>query len=322
MTRRMTALCKCFPVSKVPSWRSASKRELRKAAKSEFRISKSETHSKFEARTTKTPLHFGFGAFGFVSGFEFRISRFGFRICLPCGLCRSGQTVPREIAGFALGVVEGELDGGEALIELFGFAGADDGRRDARLIEHPAHRDLHQAFAARFEEIHEMPHGLELGVLPVTLAVEIAGGAEREARAGRRRGALLVTAAQKTARQRVVGDDAQTLIAAERQQLALDLAVEQVVARLHAVEAGPTVTGTVANRERDLPRWIVRTAEVADRAGANQILEGTQGFLERCIGIRAVRLVEIDVVGAQFSQAVLDRLAALPPRQAFVVRFL
>src|SRR5262249_34614896 len=195
MARRMTALCKGFPVSKVPSAGGASKREPTNGDKSEMRISDGFHKSYRSHRSYERHPDSDF---------------------LACGLRRSRQAVPREIAGFAFGVVEGKFDGGEALIELFGFAGADDGRRDARLIEPPAHRDLHQALAACLEEVHELAHGLELGVLPVALAVEVAGGPEGKARAGRRRGALLIAAAQETAGERVVGDDPQTLIAAER----------------------------------------------------------------------------------------------------------
>ena len=41
-----------------------------------------------------------------------------------------------------------------------------------------------------------------------------------------------VLAAQQAARQRIIGDDAEALLRGERQQLALDLAEQQTVARL------------------------------------------------------------------------------------------
>src|SRR5262245_32997124 len=98
--------------------------------------------------------------------------------------------------------------------------------------------------------------------MPVALAVEVARLAEAEARPGRHLGDAGVLAGEEAAGQRVVGDDADPLVAAQREQLRLDLAVEQVVARLDAVETSQSETGAVSDGEREEPGGVVGAADV------------------------------------------------------------
>src|SRR4030095_8337300 len=78
-------------------------------------------------------------------------------------------------------------------------------------------------------------HGLELALAPVALLVACRGRAEREAcpRCGTALPTMLPR--QKAARERVVGDHAEPFFLTEREQIALGLAEEQVVAGLDAV---------------------------------------------------------------------------------------
>ena len=90
--------------------------------------------------------------------------------------------------------------------------------------EHPGQRELdHRHPRLGGERAHRLDR-LELALAPVTLLVALGRGAQREARARRGAGLPLVLAAEKTAGQRVVGNDREPLGRAEREQLALDLA--------------------------------------------------------------------------------------------------
>ena len=57
----------------------------------------------------------------------------------------------------------------------------------------------------------------------------------------------------------------------------------------------------------DLPGIKVRAAEIADFAGPDQVVSSSQLFLDGCVRIGAVELVEIDVVEIEPFQAVLAR---------------
>src|SRR6185369_1138920 len=54
-------------------------------------------------------------------------------------------------------------------------------------------------------------------------------------------------------------------------------------------------------------------------AGADQILERAQGFVERRQGVEVVRLIQIDVVGSQAAQARLAGFQDVAPREAGLV---
>src|SRR5262249_11367936 len=174
-------------------------------------------------------------------------------------------------------------------------------------------------WGGRREEARQVFDRFELGLVPVALAVQLAGLAEGEARARRRRLQRAVLAGEEAARQRVVHDDAQTLVAAERQQFGLDVPEKEVVARLHAVVAGQPAALADPERQRELPRRVVRAADVTDLALPYQVVEGPQAFFERRVRVGRVGLVEVDVVGAQAAQAVLHGLEDVAARQALVV---
>ena len=52
----------------------------------------------------------------------------------------------------------------------------------------------------------------------------------------------------------------------------------------------------------ELPARVVGAAGVADLTGADQILEGAQGFVEGREGVEVVGLVEIDVIGSKTAE--------------------
>ena len=75
-----------------------------------------------------------------------------------------------------------ELDRSQAFVQLVGPAGADNGRGDAGLLQDPGDRHRDQRLAPRLEELPQAFDGVELGLLPVTGPVQLAGLAQGEAR--------------------------------------------------------------------------------------------------------------------------------------------
>jgi hypothetical protein len=59
---------------------------------------------------------------------------------------------------------------------------------------------------------------------------------------------------------------------------------------------------------------MVRQRDVAQLALPHQVVVDQKGLLERGVRIGEVRVVEVDVVGAQPAQAVLDLLGGTPGR--------
>src|SRR5215472_1917888 len=170
---------------------------------------------------------------------------------LTCRPSRTGGTPPALPGGITEAVFVGALiepalelvvdrepGGGQTGAELLGAARPDDGRGDGRVREHPGDREGDQAHPGLIGQPAEHLDGVELAVVPVAVLVHLAGGAEGEPRALRGRVHAGVLAGQQPAGDRVVGDDADALLAAVREHLPLDLPEQQVVARLYAVEAG------------------------------------------------------------------------------------
>src|SRR5262249_37656602 len=109
--------------------------------------------------------------------------------------------------------------------------------------------------------------------VPVALAVQLARLAQGKACPGRRRVEAGVLAGQEAARQRVVRDHADALVAAQGQKLRLDVAEEEVVARLDAVEPGQAEPGADPPPQRRLPGGGVRAADVAPLARADEVVD-------------------------------------------------
>src|SRR5258708_7610387 len=126
--------------------------------------------------------------------------------------------------------------------------------------------------------------------MPVAFPVQLSGFSQGKARTRQERFARAVAASKETAGQWVVGDHPEPLISAKWQQLAFDLAVEQIVTRLHAIETSQIPSRTDAQGQGHLPGGIVGTANVANLALTNQVIKGPQGFFERSGRVREMRL--------------------------------
>ncbi|MNT00616.1 hypothetical protein D3C72_1350530 [compost metagenome] len=164
----------------------------------------------------------------------------------------------------------------------------------------------------------QLGDGVEAAIVPVAVLVHAAGGAEGEAGVLLGLGAGLVLAGEQAAGQRVVGNHAQALFGRERQQLALDLAEQQAVARLHRHEAREPVQLGLAQRARQAVGQEVRHADVARAARLDDDVERLQAFFERGLAVVHVQLVQVDVVGLQALEREVDGVEQVLARGALV----
>src|SRR5258708_7855523 len=138
--------------------------------------------------------------------------------------------------------------------------------------------------------------------MPVTLLVHAAGGSEGEPAAfrGRRGGREL--ARQQTAGDRVVGDDANAFLPAEREHLSLDLAEQQAIAGPGRGEASQPERLAPADGADQLLGEEVRGAYVPDLSGVDEVVQGAQGLVDRRRRVVSVQLVQVNVVGLEATQ--------------------
>ena len=120
---------------------------------------------------------------------------------------------------------------------------------------------------------------------------------------GHHAGAVL--AGKQTVREREVRDVRQPELLGDGQRVLLVRAVQEVQLVLHADEAGrPLLHGGGGLEE--LGTREVRAADLADLPFADQAVEGSERVGDRGRGVGLVELVQIDTVGAQPPEAVLE----------------
>ena len=93
----------------------------------------------------------------------------------------------------------------------------------------------------------------------------------------------------------------------ERQDRLLDIPPEQVIRRLERVDRANLL------ERGHLAGVVVRHADVANLANADELVERLRRLGDRCGRIGPVDLVEVDVVGAERAQARLEVAAQGPP---------
>src|SRR5262249_20711600 len=71
---------------------------------------------------------------------------------------------------------------------------------------------------------------------------------------------------------------------------------------------------------RDAPAAVVRNAEVADFPRADEIADRFYGFLDGCVRVVLVQVIDVDVIGFEALQAVVAGLQDPAPRESAVVR--
>jgi len=101
-----------------------------------------------------------------------------------------------------------------------------------------------------------------------------------------------------------------------RHELALDVAHDEAVLVLARGEGVEVPRVGYPPRLDHLPGGEVRAADVADLALAGEVVEGAQRLLDRRQRVGAVELVEVEPVGLEPPQAVLDRLHDVGARAA------
>src|SRR6185295_8335304 len=110
------------------------------------------------------------------------------------------------------------------------------------------------------------------------------------------------------------------LIQAQRKQVVLDLAEQEVVARLNGIEPRKPQPVACPQRFRQLPGLKIRTANVTGLAAFDNGIEGAESLVDRCFRIRSVDLIKVYVVGLQAAKARVDRRQNVFPREADVIR--
>ncbi len=186
--------------------------------------------------------------------------------------------------------------------------GSDDHRGHGRAGEEPCQRDL----------VHLHPP------LPGE-AIDLAG--DRDLRLGESRAAVAFVSCdlsvqhleigQKPAVQRCVGDDRQPEAHARGGQLRLGAAVQQAVHHLGADRSGDHAP-VIGDPQRlgDLPGRVVGQGDVAELPLPDQVVVHGERLLQRSCRVWEVGVVEVDVVGAQPAQALLDLLDDVAARQS------
>src|SRR5262245_15577521 len=69
-----------------------------------------------------------------------------------------------------------------------------------------------------------------------------------------------------------------------------------------------------------MPAGEIRTADVTNLARAHEIIERAERFFDRRERIEAVQLIQVDVVGSQTPQAVVDGVDQVIARRADVIQ--
>src|SRR5262249_19736511 len=146
------------------------------------------------------------------------------------------KLIPDAVAFFHLIRAQLELSTPKRIAELLGAGRAYDRRSDGRLSKSPCNRGVCQFLAALLEERLEPVYRVKGGIVPVAVLIHLSH--DRETRVGSRRSASVVLAGQKSTGKRVVDNHSYVLIQTKRDQLVFDLAVQDVVSRLHRVKTG------------------------------------------------------------------------------------
>src|ERR1700678_512509 len=106
-------------------------------------------------------------------------------------------------------------------------------------------------------------------------------------------------AGEKPSGQRAPWYEADALGKAERDHLALFFAIDQVVMILHGHKAGQPILSLGLEHLQELPCVHRRRAQIESFAGAHHITERFYCFLDRCLRVEAMNLVEVDIIDSK-----------------------
>jgi len=202
--------------------------------------------------------------------------------------------------------------------QLLVGAGADDQRGYRGAAEQPGERDLGRRRVVRGG--HVVQHLDRVVQLLLVADRRLVPGAGHLPRSIRWRPGTPVLSGQQPAGQRRPDQDAEPLVDGERHELVLGVpGLKRVVDLLRGE---PLAAAGVRDRQRlhQLPAAVVGRREVPDLARGHQRVQGGQRFLEPGLPVPFVYVVNVDVVGAEPSQARLAAGDDVLPGQAAVVR--
>ena len=179
------------------------------------------------------------------------------------------------------------------------------GQRDGR-HRHPArlrHR-AHRRHRARRQRLVGCGK-IELGPAPFA--------------ADRAIGAKIILAGQQAARERAPHHQAKAFGLHHRHQFPLQIAAGHGIKGLIGCELVPPAPFSHAQRLGNLPRRPVRHPDIARAPGPHDILQRTQAFFHRAMGIPAVDLVKIDMIQTQPFEAGIDLGQQVLARNARII---
>ena len=192
--------------------------------------------------------------------------------------------------------------------------GADDGGGNGRVRQHPGNRRLSNRRIVRVANFLQLIHRAKPLFIHVAAAHAIGPG-----RVGHGRVAA-VFAGEETGRQRAVRNHANALIQAKRLQFPLKFGpMHQAVMGLQAVKARQILHVADPERFGQQPGGIVGAADVAHHAGAHQIVERGQRFIQRRFLVRPMDLVQVDVISLQPIQTGFHGIQNVLARKTLIV---
>ena len=121
---------------------------------------------------------------------------------------------------------------------------------------------------------------------------------------------------QQTSRPRAIGNYANAVGLGHRQQLHLGLAFDQVVHRLHHLQARPVVALLNIDGALRLPRRVVAHGRVEHLARPHQVFERPHRLLDRCAFVELVQEQHLNPIRLETPQARLKRAHHMAARSA------
>src|ERR1019366_5893577 len=196
---------------------------------------------------------------------------------------------------------QGHLGSGRVRLEVLAPACSWNGDDVLALVEHPRECELRRGDVVPTRDLLEVAHELhvafEVLVLPAGNATPpVIRGDAVEA---------LERAGEQATTERAISDKTDPELPCRREDCRFRLAAEQRVLGLQRSDRMDCVCAP------DRLRCGLRESDVADQSRGHQLSHRTDGFLDRCRGVDPVQVIEIDVVGAEAREALLERGADL-----------
>ncbi len=126
-------------------------------------------------------------------------------------------------------------------------------------------------------------------------------------------------AGQNATSQRTVADDCEPVFLAQGKQFNFDIAIHDIVQRLHTAKGVQVESIAGPQGFAQSPRPKVGAGDVMHLAAADHIVEGSQRFFNRRFVIRRVHVVNINKIGVQPAEAAVEFAHEMQPGSAAAV---